>query len=190
MGFTVFVTALFVSLAALASEKQHTHIEIAVDDNASEPTSFQFDSVDAGFDLSDLQVGESRAFDDAAGGTALVTRTERGYKFDVDGREIEIGDLDDHHAHSMSHPTADEDIHVIKKIRRVQIVGDDTDSGVTIVTVRPLDEATKQQIRDVLSASGDGDNVRFIDGHRDELADDMHLDHDMHVVIKEVDVTN
>lgn len=43
-------------------------------------------------DLHDLALGESRSFTTESGKAAIVTRTEKGFELDLDGRKITIGD--------------------------------------------------------------------------------------------------
>ena len=192
VSFFVFM----LGAAALAGEEYRTQIEVALDDDQSAAQLFRFDSQDAGFNLHDMQLGESRTISGPSGETALVVRTEDGFEFEVDGKKINMGDFGDLHGIAMGHGdhTADtlvnfdENIHMARKIKIVKIEGDDADNGVTVITGNSLDETTQQQIRDVLSSSGHTGEVTFID------ADNAHGDHvsmeRVHIIKQEVDVTN
>ena len=188
--------AFMLGAAALAGEEYRTQIEVAIDDDQSGEQHFRFDSQDAGFNLHDMQVGESRTITSDSGQTAFVLRTEDGFEFEVDGKKINMGDFGDVHGIAMGHGdhTADtlvnfdENVHMARKIRIVKIEGDDADNGVTVITGNSLDETTQQQIRDVLSSSGHTGEVTFID------ANSAHGDHAsmerVHIIKQEVDVTN
>jgi hypothetical protein len=87
--------ALMLSAAAVASEKQR-HVQIHVDAQDGHDTdiqSFRFDSDDAGFDLEELQLGESRAYVDEDGNNLFVVRTEDGFDFDLNGHKISLPDF-------------------------------------------------------------------------------------------------
>jgi len=184
--------AFMLGAAALAGEEYRTQIEVAIDDDQSGEQHFRFDSQDAGFNLHDMQVGESRTITSESGQTAFVLRTEDGFEFEVDGRKIDMGDFGDVHGFTMGHGdtlvNVDENIHMAHKIKVVKIDGDDADNGVTVITGNSLDETTQQQIRDVLSSSGHTGEVTFID------ANNAHGDHAsmerVHIIKQEVDVTN
>ncbi len=172
------------------------HIEVALDDDQSGEQLFRFDSQDAGFNLHDMQVGESRTITGESGETALVVRTEDGFEFDVNGKKIKMGDVGGSHGVAMVHRehyadalvNVDEDVHVAHAIKVVRVGGADDDNIATIITNDSLDEATQQQIRDVLSTSGHAGEVTFID------TNSAHGDYAgmkrVHIIKQEVDVTN
>ena len=83
--FLVLLWAFLLAAAAVAGEEQRTKIEIEIDGDDSGHRSFRFDSKDAGFNLHDMAVGETRELTGESGNTALVTRTEDGFVLDVDG---------------------------------------------------------------------------------------------------------
>lgn len=184
--------ALMLGAAALAGEEHRTQIEVALDDDQTGQQLFRFDGQDAGFNLHDMQVGESRTITSESGQTAFVLRTEDGFEFEVDGKKIDMGDFGDVHGFTMGHGdtlvNVDENIHMARKIKVVKIDGDDADNGITVITGNSLDETTQQQIRDVLSSSGNTGEVTFID------ANSAHGDHAsmerVHIIKQEVDVTN
>ena len=188
--------AVMLGAAVFAGEEHRMQVEVAIDDDQTGQHVFRFDSQDAGFNLHDMQVGESRSITSESGQTAFVLRTEDGFEFEVDGEKINMDDFGDVHGIAMGHGdhTADtlvnfdENIHMARKIRVVKIEGDDTDNSVTVITASSLDETTQQQIRDVLSSSGHMGEVTFID------ANSVHGDHAsmerVHIIKQEVDVTN
>ena len=157
---TVLVMALAMSIAVFAGEKQHTKIQIAVEGDEGE-TEFSFDSEDAGFNLHDLEVGDTRSFATEDGGEALVTRNKDGFEFDVGGQKIDVQDL--HEMHEPHTGGAD---------------------AVTIVTGTPLDEATKQKLREVLADSGATGEVLFVDGAKHEQR------REVRIIKKEIEVTD
>ena len=195
-GITVSIFALVLGAAAFAGEEHRMHVELALDDDQTGAQVFRFDSQDAGFNLHDMQVGESRTITGESGETALVVRTEDGFEFDVNGKKIKMGDVGATHgfaiAQSQHHADAliniDEDVHVAHAVKIVKVSDADSSNVVTVITPDSLDETTQQQIRDVLSSSGHTGEVTFID------TNSAHGDHAsmerVHIIKQEVDVTN
>jgi hypothetical protein len=161
-SIVVSVFALVLGAAAFAGEEHRMHVELALDDDQTGAQVFRFDSQDAGFNLHDMQVGESRTITGESGETALVVRTEDGFEFDINGKKIQMGDVGAAHgfaiAQSQHHADAlinmDEDVHVEHAIKVIKVGSVDSENVVTIIAPNSLDETTKQQIRDVLSTSG------------------------------------
>lgn len=195
-AIVVSLFAVVLAAAAFAGEEHRMQIELALDDGQTGQQLFRFDSQDAGFDLQDMQVGESRTITGESGETALVVRTEDGFEFDVGGKKIRMGDVGAAHGVAMVHRghhadalvNVDEDIHVARALKVIKIDAVDADNGVTIITNESLDEATQQQIRDVLSSSGHTGEITFVD------TKSTHGDHAgmerVHIIKQEVDVTN
>jgi hypothetical protein len=123
-GLTAIVLTIVVSMAALASEQRKMHIEIAVDDDTT-GQEFSFNSDDMGFDLQQMQVGESQTITDDSGNAALVTRTEGGFQFDVDGKTIDIP----------SH-TSEDGLVVIEMEDVVEIENIDADEEHKVIIIR------------------------------------------------------
>jgi hypothetical protein len=83
--------ALALGLAATAFAGEETHMKIAVvKDDGDGDVRIELDSDDIGFNLDELQVGESRSVVDKSGQSILITRTTAGYTFDVDGETIDM----------------------------------------------------------------------------------------------------
>ncbi|MEM7278848.1 MAG: hypothetical protein AAF385_12055 [Pseudomonadota bacterium] len=163
------VGAVFATGLAVAGSERSEKIRIEIDDDSgAESLSLSLDSKDMGFSLSDIGEGESRSYVDADGRNILITRQEKGYKLNVDGRELDLPVLhgmefmpvgehaltidmleDQHHAMVMTEEFGDIDV--------------DFDPGFTVIPGRKLDDATKQAIRDALSAAGISDEIRFVD---------------------------
>lgn len=192
----VCVFTFVLAAAAFAGEQHRMHVEVVVEDDANGAQVFRFDSADAGFNLHDMQVGESRTITGESGETALVIRTEDGFEFDVNGKKIKMGDIGgasgytmgfgEHHAEMLIN--AGEDVHIAHKVKVMKFDGAGTGNNVTIITNDSLDDTTQQQIRDVLSSSGHTGEVTFIDtksAHGDHAAMKR-----VHVIRQEVDVTN
>ena len=184
--------ALMLGAAAFAGEQHRMRVELAVEGDDGQ--SFRFDAADAGFELHDLQIGESRTITAESGETAMVTRTEDGFEFDVNGKKIRMGDMATPIDPSMVHGehdilvNVDEDVHVDKAVSIVKVEKSGVQPGVTIISGENLDETTRQQIRDVLSSSGHTGEVTFIDATRSN-GDHAQMER-VHVITKEVDVTN
>ena len=160
-ALAALVTAIVLSAAALASEHRRMHIEIAVDDDENGAQSFNFDSDEAGFDLGQMQVGESQTFTDSEGKAALVTRTESGFQFDVDGKTIEVPEISPARELELTDGTHEGD-HVIKKVRKIEIIKGDGDIAIVEETHSPHDDVSI---------------------HSDE-------EHEVYVIKKEINVAN
>ncbi len=151
----VFFWACLIGTAAIAGEEYRTRIEIEVDDDRAGHQAFRFDSSDAGFNLHDLAVGETRLLTGESGNTAQVTRTEDGFEMEVDGRKIDLGDL-----HDLGGAHAEHEIEHQKTLRMIKTDGSD---AVTIISSNAIDEATRERIREALESSGQDGDVVFID---------------------------
>ena len=159
-ALTIIFFALMLSAAAMASEQQRRiAIMVEADDgHDGDITSFRFDSDEAGFDLDELQLGESRAYVDEDGNNLYVVRTEEGFDFDLNGRKISLPDFTKHGNITMMH--AGNGTHVVRSVQKIRI---DTDNGID-----DLDLDIELNFDDM----------------------DIHGDHEIYVVKKEVDVTN
>ncbi len=200
-ALVVFFWVCLIGTAAVAGEERQTRIEIAVDDDASGEQTFVFDSQEAGFDLHSLAVGESRTLTDKSGNIADVRRTADGFEFNVNGKTINVDDMPDvdgmHGAHGrhdieMHVDRADSTVTKTRDVKKVKIIKTGDAEGVTVISGRVIDAATRERIREVLKSAGQDDEVQFIDGS--ELnADsdvDMHGRHEVRIIKKEIDVTD
>jgi hypothetical protein len=183
---------------AFAEEGIETKMVISVKgDTGVDDVHFEIDGDDAGFNLHDMQVGENRSIIDKSGKSILVTREENGYRFDVDGKTVNMPDFDAEHQNSMwvmDGKVEDVDIHVMHvdgeqgmpmmsgmsgMARASKMV------GVMIISEKSIDEATQQQIKILLDSTGHGGDVRFVGG------DESHGQvHGVRVIEKTVEVTN
>lgn len=127
-ALTIIFFALMLSAATLASEKQR-HIRIHVDAQEGHDTdiqSFRFDSDETGFDLEELQLGESRAYVDEDGNNLFVVRTEDGFDFDINGRKFSLPDFT---SGDMIFNDDGDDIrgeeHIIQKVKIMGMISDD-----------------------------------------------------------------
>ncbi len=129
---TIVFFALMLSAAALASEMQR-HVELRIDARQGQSgavESFRFDSEEAGFDLAELQLGESRSYIDKEGNNLFVVRTEAGFDFDLNGRKISLPDITSEDLHMMVAHDGDESHgqkHAIRKVKVIKMEsGEDT----------------------------------------------------------------
>jgi hypothetical protein len=200
-ALVVFFWACLIGTAAVAGEERQTRIEIAVDDDASGEQSFVFDSQDAGFDLHSLAVGESRTLTDKSGNIADVRRTADGFEFDVNGKTINVDDMPavdgrhgEHGTHEIEMRGEDTDLTVTKAkgVKKVKIIKTGDAEGVTVISGREIDAATRERIQEVLKSAGQDGEIQFIDGS--ELNADggaeMHGRHEVRIIKKEIDVTD
>lgn len=195
---TVFFWACLVGTAAVAGDEQRTRIEIAVEDDTSGQQTFHFDSQEAGFDLHSMAIGETRTVTDRSGKTADIRRTADGFAFDVNGETIDLEELHKingmhgEHEIEMHIDDADSDVTVVKDVRKIKMIKTDTSDGITVISGRDIDEATRERIREALRATGHDDEVLFVDSREFEADIDIqtHGSHKVRVIRKEIDVTN
>ena len=124
-ALTIIFFALMLSAATLASEQQR-QIDVRVaahEGHEGAIQSFRFDSDEAGFDLDELQLGESRAYVDAEGNNLFVVRTDEGFDFDLNGRKISLPDFADLGDTAMFH--AGDETHVMRSVQKIEIISDD-----------------------------------------------------------------
>lgn len=176
------VATLGLAAAALAGQDVETKIAIAViDDDGDRAMHFNLNSDDLGFDLHDMQEGENRSIVDESGRTILITREADGFSFNIDGKTIKLPLFGGRHhgaAWMDGEDFGDIDFHVIHDAHFET-------AGVTIISAKPIDEATQQAIESLLESSGQSDGVRFIDHDRAHGGV-----HKIRVIEKKVEVTN
>jgi len=168
------VAILCFAAASIAAEEIKTkmHIEV-IDDSTDGAIRIKLDSDDMGFNLHDMQVGENRSIVDESGKSILVTRTENGFAFNVDGETIEMPVFDgDHHGAVWvgNDHDQDVDIHVMKDMNFIKAESMD---GIMIMSGKPIDEATQQAIKSLLESAGHGSDVNFVD-HEQHSGDGEH----------------
>ena len=175
--FTLFLWVCLIATAAVAGEEQRTHIKIAVAGDGKDHQVIEFNSQDSDIDLENLAIGESKSLTDTAGKEVTVTRTENGLEFDVEGKKIEI---DGH----------DMDNIIIEKHKNVRVIKSDNKDGVTIISGNEIDAEARAKIEEILKDAGENGGVMFIDGS--ELHDDMqaHENREVHIIKKEINVTD
>ena len=191
----VFLASLFPSLAAHAGQASAQKLMIAIDDGTDDGQIFiDLDDADEAVDIENLQVGESRSFIDQHGRSILITKTEAGLDLTVDGKVIELPSFDGPHTGRSMSVDADVDVDITRRVhieRRVD--GDDRDrDAITIVSTSSIADATKDQIRSILSSSGHSGEIRFIDeqGFHDAASAVDGDGHRIKVISKETSATN
>lgn len=153
-----FVASLAGAVWAGEMERKEVVVAVAADDTGGH-FKFRFDSDDAGFDLDELQVGESRSVVGDSGETALITREEKGFRIDVNGEAITLPLIEGDHESRVwasGDASSDLDVHVIDAMPHAM-------DGTVIISDRPIDEATQALIRTTLESAGHGEDVTFID---------------------------
>lgn len=138
-----FLLAFVMTLTTQAEEQKQMRVKIAVEKSGGDDTHFDFDSEKAGFDLDKMQIGESQTITDDSGKAALVTRTENGFQFDVDGEKIDVLDHPTLHEGTVieRRPGAHGDAHVIRKVRKIELEEGHEDVFI-IDEYAPQDDAT------------------------------------------------
>lgn len=160
------------------------------DDDSGEPVRISLDSEETGFRLEDLAPGDSRTVTDAYGQTVTVTRGADGFQLALNGRTYDVpapetsamthvhrGEVEMIHEGDRKHA----DMH--REIRIVQ--GDD--DGFLLISPRPLDEATEQQIRDAFAAIGLEGELRILDKEDGPGMTTMEHHKKVHVIREKID---
>lgn len=178
----VLIAVGLFATAAYSGEQLHHNVEVVVvgTDDGGE-TRLELNSEDLGFDLHDMQVGENQSIVDKEGRAVLITRTEEGYSFEVDGKTIEMPAFDDMDGakvwFSDDDHTANIDVRVMHDGMSAKSMGME---GVMIFSGKEIDAATQQVIRTALESAGHSD-VSFAGG-------DEGGPHQVHVIKKVVEV--
>ena len=190
-SFAVFLWACLIASAAVAGEERRTEVKIAIDGDDNGHSVFRFDSDDAGIDLEELEVGETKTYTDDDGNEVTVSRNDDGFEFEVAGEKIVVADMlhGEHDVNVLHLGHGDEDV-VIEKHRKVHVVKTEADAGVTIISGDEIDAKTRAKIEKVLKKAGKDGEVLFIDGS--ELTGDEKAErkHEVRIIKKEIDVTN
>ena len=160
------VLLIFATAMAQEVEKKMQIRVMVAGDGGDEASELNWSSDEMDFDLQDLAVGETQTIESDSGKPIIVTRTEQGFNFDVDGKSVMMPDLGTHGTHMAFVNTAsmheaidvDADVHVMKAHHP---------DGVTIVSGKPLDQSVKDSIRSVLISAGNNEEITFIDGSQD-----------------------
>ncbi len=179
----VLIAACLFAATAFAGEKIHHKVEVVVvGDGHDGETRIVLNSDDLGFDLHDMQVGENQSIVDKDGRAILVTRTEEGFTFDVDGKTIKMPLFEGHGNSSVwfgdGDYMADIDVHVMHDRMSANSMHME---GVIIFSGKEIDAATQQVIRSALESAGHSE-VSFAGGDENAL-------HHVRVIKNVVEVT-
>jgi len=180
----VFAVSLCLAATASGGGDAHSKFAIVVDDGSGDgEIRLDLDSHEMGFDLHDMQEGESRSIVDKSGRTVLLTRAADGFKLDVDGKTIDLPMVDDAHGAVWIDGDHGENVDV-QVMHDADFVTSESSDGVTIISGTAIDDATRESIRSVLMSSGYSGEVDFISGN--EVHGGMHQ---VKIIRKEVEVT-
>jgi hypothetical protein len=166
----VFMAAsLLLASTAFAGEHATMVMQIAIDDGSDgEEIVLNLNGDDMGFDLDDMQEGESHSIVDESGRAILITREADGFKLNVDGKTIDMPLFDSEHEVMMISDVGpvdfdmdfDSNVHVMGNS---SIAIDGHPDGVTIMSAKPIGEVVREKIESALISSGHSDGVTFID---------------------------
>jgi hypothetical protein len=164
---TVLLGALLIGLAGSAMAGDDAKMKMAIEVVGSDGVNgkhFMIKSDDLDFDLEDMQVGESRSIIDELGQNILVTRSEDGFSFNIDGETIELPDFQSGEHGGMHWAAGGEDSDIdFHVMRDVNVTTMNEMSGTMIMSPKPIDAATQQAIKSLLESAGYGSEVNFID---------------------------
>ena len=162
---TVFFWGFLIAGAALAGEEYRSEIKIAIETDGDEPQVFEWHSDDPEYDLSKLEICESKTITGDDCREVTVTRTADGLEFNVEGEKI-----------AMPHEGHHVDVRTTKKVKVNKT--DDSD-GVTIISSDALDADTRARIEAALEDAGKGGKIIFIDGSDRRGAEQAHGEHEV-----------
>jgi hypothetical protein len=189
--------ALFAAAVVQADHKQETKIKVEINDDGSGEQTFVFDSQDAGFDLQSMQVGETRSVTDRNGTTANIRRTEDGFELDLNGKTLELPDMQTHEGMHREHDVQvlidSDDVDIAKgaeKVKKIKVMRSGAANGVTIISGSEIDTATRERIAEVLKDSGHKGEIMYIDDESLAGEHQAGARREVRVIRKEVDVTN
>ena len=188
--FMVFFWACLIATAAVAGEEHRTEIKIAVDGDNTGHKIFRFDSQDSDINLHDMAVGETQVITDSDGREVTVLRTENGFEFDVEGEKIEIAGMHGDHDFTILREAHDVEDVVIDLHKKVRMIKTSDSDGVTIISGDEIDDATRAELEKVLKEAGKDGDVVFIDGSELDGDEQAHGLREVHIIKKEIDVTN
>jgi len=180
---TVLIAVGLFATAAYSGEQMHHKVEVVVvgADNDGE-TRIVLDSDALGFDLHDMPVGENQSIVDKEGRAIMVTRTEDGLTFEVDGKTINMPYFEGQDGANVwigdGDHTSEFDVHVMHDGMSMNSVEME---GVMIFSGKEIDAATQQVIRTALESAGHNE-VSFAGG-------DEHGQHNVRVIKKVVKVS-
>ena len=189
-ALVVFFWALLIATAAAAGPEHMTEIKIAIEGDDAAHRVIRLDGVNADFDFRELEVGESKVIKDDNGNDVTVSRTENGYEFDVEGEKIEIAGLHGEHEITMLHEAHDDKNAVIRKHKQVRMIKTEDAHGVTIISGDEIDEETRAELERVLKEAGKDGEILFLDGSELSGDEQAHGKHEVHIIKKEINVTN
>lgn len=187
---------LIFSAALLADVEEEREMKIVVQGMSDDDsTSFHWVSDDSGFDMQNMQVGETHSIVDESGRSVLITRQEEGFEINIDGETMVVPDMG---AHGMAiatgaNFTTDVNLEVIAQhqmmsaheVGSVAIMsgGPHEAAGVTILSHEPLDDSVRESIKSVLLSAGRDDGVTFIDGSGSSDG------HQVRIIKKQIEIT-
>jgi len=189
-ALTVFFWGCLVATAAVAGPEHMTEIKIAVDGENTSHRVIRLDGQHSDFDFRDLEVGESKVIADTDGNDVTVVRTENGYEFDVEGKKIEIASMHGEHDFTMLHEAHGDEGIVIEKHKQVRMIKTKGAHGVTIISGDEIDDETRAALEKVLKDAGKDGEILFLDGNELSGDEQAHGVHEVHIIKKEIDVTD
>lgn len=191
--FKFIALAGFLTIAgvSLAGEDEVVEYKIAIAHNEGDGEMMvSLDSSDMGFNMHDMQEGETRSIVDESGRNILITRTADGFDLNVDGKTVELPDIsggehgmvwvDGEHHESV-------DVQVLHEGSMMTSATADFiggPGGITILSGGAIDNATQEGIRSLLMSAGHSSEVVFID--RESAHSGAH---GMKVITKNIEVT-
>ena len=133
---------------------------------AGEDVQIVIDSEELGFDwreLHGMQEGENRSIVDESGRNILVTREADGFTLNIDGEIVELPMLLGGRHSMVWSEDGDETGVNVHAMHRTQVASMHDMDDTMIISRKPIDEATQQQIKLLLESAGYESDVNFID---------------------------
>ena len=124
------------------------------------------DSEELGFDLHSMQEGENHSIIDESGRSILITRQADGFTLNIDGEVVEMPMLFGQHHGMVWSEDGDEvdvNVHVMHRAKIAGMHGMHDFDDTMIISRKPIDDATQQEIKSLLKSAGYESDINFVD---------------------------
>jgi hypothetical protein len=177
--------AMFAMTAWSGEEVKHKMAIAIVQSDGDHEMLIEIDGAD--IELQNMQIGENRSIVDDDGRSILVTREEKGFTFNIDGKIVEMPDFMNHEEGNV---WISDDDHMTDVVVDVQMLHGSMaaksmmdSETVMIISGKEIDASTQGVIRTALQTAGH-QSVEFVGGGEDGGP------HGVHVVRKVVELTD
>lgn len=152
----VFMVLTGVGIASAGEEQHKIELKVVKSGDGSDHTVHWSGDGSA---LEALEVGESKTLE----GGVVVTRTDDGMSFNINGETIDVPHMSDHPSTTAFRMNGDHNVEIIDGGPHMAVRAHSLHDGIMIASGEAIDETTQETIRSVLASAGYDADVRFID---------------------------